>query len=510
MPLIGLETLVHQAPTLIVEGTKNLEVARGLWPDRPTLTWDGGEFGIEGSDWSPLANRAVTLLPGNDEMAEDMMQRIGEQLLHLGCDVTFVDPGTLGLGADLVSLVADGKEAATIVAWAQEHSYKLAPKVQLEPEPKKPPAVNGLREAIGPPPATRTPLKSVKSEPQAAEAENEGYAAIPLDEISDEVRAQVVQGIFEAGAVGVLAGSPNAGKTFFGIHLGVHVAAGAAWFGAKVAQGPVIYVAAEAPGSVKTRARLAARTKFEGKRLPFYVVSASPALGSDNDHLADTGKLIATAQWVSSTEGAAVRMILIDTVASVLGDGEENADGMLRLAGSAKYLAALTDAAVILVHHPSKSDPAGLRGHSSLQAAVDAILSIETDENTGIRTATLVKSRDSAAGRQIFFTLEAVILPTRDYFGDERTSCVVIPKDVPESQRRRPKGKTQETLLIELERRHRGGETNWDKATIVKAGKGIGLHRNSAAHALAGLIKAGFVSGSDASLSLRHPPEDQQ
>ena len=181
---------------------------------------------------------------------------------------------------------------------------------------------------------------------------------------------------------------------------------------------------------------------------------------------------------------------------------------MLRLAASAKFIAAKTNVCVVLVHHPSKADPTSLRGHSSLAAAVDAILVIETDEGTGIRTATLTKSRDSAAGKQIFFELESVTLPGVDYFGDVRTSCIVRGKDVPESKRRRPGGKAQEAMLIELERRYRDGEHAWDRATIITAAKGLGQHRNTASMALLGLIKGGFVGGGDASLSLRHPPED--
>jgi hypothetical protein len=335
---------------------------------------------------------------------------------------------------------------------------------------------------------------------------DEPYPITALDEITDEIRPQLVQNVFDEGSVGVVAGVPNTGKTFFTINLGVHVAAAETWFGCKVAGGPVLYVAAEAPGSVKTRARLAARG-FE-RRLPFYVTGHSPGLGSETDGPGDTRRLLATIRAISSLEGDATKLVIIDTVASVLGDGEENSDGMLRLAGSAKLIAAETSATVILVHHPSKGDPTSLRGHSSLSAAVDAILSIVTDANTGIRTATLTKSRDSAAGRQFCFNLEAVTLPTPDSFGDPRTSCIVIPVNVPVSQQRRPGGKAQEQILAEFERRYRTGETHWDEATARKAGQGIGMHRNSIPKALKGLRTAGFVIGEPSRMTLKYPPEE--
>ncbi len=495
--LIGLESLVLDLPPLIVEGEPSLVVAREWWPHRPAITWKDGEWGAENSDWSPLAGRAVTLFPRNDDMGISVMEGVATQLQHLGCLVTFVDPSTLPPGSDLATAKERNLDPKVVLAWAQTHAKTLPPLVEPPTEPQ-----DGREE---PTPQDYPDAEPAQTVPAAAT--EDAYLPVPLDAISDEVRAQVVQNIFDAGAVGVLAGSPNAGKTFFAVHLGVHVAAGEPWFGAKVAQGPVIYVAAEAPGSVKSRAKLAAAHSFPDRRLPFYVVSAAPGLGDEAHYLTDTGKLIGACRQVASTEGSQVRMIIIDTVASVLGDGEENADGMLRLASSCKHLAMLTDAAVILVHHPSKSDPAGLRGHSSLQAAVDAILAIETDKATGIRTATLTKSRDSAAGRQVFFDLLAVKLPGLDFFGDERTSCVVVGKNVPESQRKRPQGRAQESLLVELERQHRAGVTSWDRAQVIAAAKGIGQKRTTAGSALYGLLKGGFVSGSDASLSLRHPPE---
>jgi KaiC/GvpD/RAD55 family RecA-like ATPase len=352
------------------------------------------------------------------------------------------------------------------------------------------------------------PLEVYRDEPGASAANAvEPFPVAALDEISDEVRAQIVQNVFEVGTVAVIAGAPNTGKTFLAVHLAVHMAAGESWFGCKVSGGPILYVAAEAPGSVRTRARLAASQGFANKRLPFYVMSHAPGLGSEIDSPGDTLRLIATIRAVSSIEGMEVKMVIIDTVASVLADGEENADGMLRLAGSAKFIAAETGAAVTLVHHPSKGDPTSLRGHSSLAAAVDTILSITMDDNTGIRAATLTKSRDSAAGRQFFFNLEAVKLPTLDSFGDPRTSCIVIPVTVPLSQRRRPGGKAQEQLLSEIERRYRTGETHMDEAAIRKAGHGLGMHRNSIPKALKGLRISGFVVGEAARITLKYPPE---
>lgn len=88
----------------------------------------------------------------------------------------------------------------------------------------------------------------------------------PVAEFSIEPLPEIVQGILGVKSVIVIADVPTAGKTFFGINLAVHVAAGCStWFGQKINGGPVLYVGAEAPGSVKLRARTALVERFPGR-----------------------------------------------------------------------------------------------------------------------------------------------------------------------------------------------------------------------------------------------------
>ena len=145
---------------------------------------------------------------------------------------------------------------------------------------------------------------------------------------------------------------------------------------------------------------------------------------------------------------------------------------------AAKHVAARTSACVVLLHHPSKGDGAALRGHSSLAAACDTIIRIEVEELTGVRTATLVKSRDHATGLQLRFELEPVTLSERDSFGEPLTTIIVRPSTQP-APKPRPTGQRQRELLGELERRYRTGERQWDEATITKAGRDLGMPRNS-------------------------------
>jgi hypothetical protein len=134
------------------------------------------------------------------------------------------------------------------------------------------------------------------------------------------------------------------------------------------------------------------------------------------------------------------------------------------------------------------------------------IIGIESDA-TGVRVATLKKSRDSASGTQVRFVLEAVPLDATDSFGDRLTTVVVQPATGLPIYRARPSGQRQRELLVELERRYRTGERSWDEATIRKAGRDLGMPRNSPSDAIRGLMQAGYLVGSAGSISLKYPPE---
>jgi KaiC/GvpD/RAD55 family RecA-like ATPase len=336
------------------------------------------------------------------------------------------------------------------------------------------------------------------------------YESVAINEAPRKVHGATVQGLLGERTVNVFGGVPNAGKTFFAIDLALHIALGRTWFGRKVKGGPVLYVAAEAPSSVVMRAKAAVDAMHSDERVPWiplYVVSAAPALGSYNEYAAECERLIATLKAVEADEGKPVVLIIIDTLASVLGTGEENGDGMRLVGDSAKFLALNSDATVVFLHHPSKGDATSLRGHSSMHGTVDTIISITSDEATGIRTATVVKARDFPAGVQVCFELSVVRLPDADCFGDPMTTCVVKAVGLSQLPKRRPGGKVQEQILNELERLFRTGETHWDEATVRNAAHTLNVHRNTVPKALKALRTGGFIIGESARMTLKYPPE---
>ena len=81
------------------------------------------------------------------------------------------------------------------------------------------------------------------------EKEAEPFICQRLDEINPAPRSEIVQGLgFDDGAVAAIVGAPNAGKSAFAVSLMLAVASRAErWMGLKVAGGPAVYFAPEAP-----------------------------------------------------------------------------------------------------------------------------------------------------------------------------------------------------------------------------------------------------------------------
>jgi len=346
----------------------------------------------------------------------------------------------------------------------------------------------------------------------AAPATPEGYDIERLDHMATAVRVAVLQGLgLDRDTVNAVIGVPNSGKTAFILSAGVHMAAGCKdWLGLKILTGPVLYVASEAPGSVKMRARAAVAQFAKQGHVAFYIVTAVPALGDERSSALHAQYIIASIRRVEELEGTPVVLLVVDTLASCLGGGDENGSGMVLLTNCAKAIAAATGVCVVLVHHPSKGDASSARGHTSLAAACDSIILVEKEAESGeVRTATLIKARDHATGAKLRFALKPVALPERDSFGEPLTSVVVEPATGIPEQRKRPSGKNQDTLLTDLERQYRGGKLRFTEADIIQSAKSLGMadrNRNAPRNAVRDLVKAGFLIGSAASYSLTFPP----
>ena len=226
-------------------------------------------------------------------------------------------------------------------------------------------------------------------------------------------RPYLVKRWLDRDAVSVVYGEANVGKSFWAIDLAHHVEQGEPWAGCRVQQAGVLYIAAEG-GALFDNRLVAAGAQFDVLRGPFAMAGRNPdahALAEVLDHLA-------------AVRGRPYGLVVIDTLARVMGGADENAAAdIAALMRSADLIRSRTGAHVMLVHHTGKDQARGARGHSSLRAAADTEIELKADE-AGIKVARATKQRDLPGGAEAPFRLELVELG-HDSDGDAVTSCRV-------------------------------------------------------------------------------------
>jgi hypothetical protein len=220
----------------------------------------------------------------------------------------------------------------------------------------------------------------------------------------------LVKGVLTQGAMTVLYGDSNAGKTFVAMDVANHVARGAAWAGKRVTQFPVLYVAAE--GGQGARLRTAALFNRYGSAPDFkMLLHPINLLRADAD-------LVPLIESVRAC-GVAFGLVVIDTLSRAMAGGDENAS--TDMGAMVKHLDALrqaTGAHLMVVHHSGKDRAKGARGHSLLRAATDTEIEVVN------REIVVTKQRDLDGTFSRGFDLDVLTLGV-DADGDPITSCTV-------------------------------------------------------------------------------------
>jgi len=139
--------------------------------------------------------------------------------------------------------------------------------------------------------------------------------------------------------------------------------------------------------------------------------------------LLDVGKVSDLAESVLAS-GCAGGLLVVDTLNRAASGADENASAdMGRIIDAAKELQSRCGGLVLLVHHSGKDASRGLRGHSSLIAALDA--SIEVVKLDSRREWRIDKAKDGSDDTAHGFDLLPVEIGCHED-GDLITSCVVV------------------------------------------------------------------------------------
>jgi len=267
--------------------------------------------------------------------------------------------------------------------------------------------------------------------------------------------AWCVRGVLPAHGLASVYGPSGSGKSFLVLDAAAAIADGAEWFGYRVKRAPVVYCALE--GEAGFRVRVAAWEEAKGRRLPagLRLVLQSFKL-TDPQDVADLAAAVLTA--------GAGAVVILDTLNRAAPEADENASAdMGRILEAAKELQRLTGGLVLVVHHTGKDATRGLRGHSSLFAALDA--AVEVTREGDRREWKVAKAKDGQDGAGHPFRLDVVDLGEDDE-GETVTSCVIAPDESPQdvTRSRLPKGGNQKVVLDAL------GELLRKSATFGRAG----------------------------------------
>lgn len=247
-----------------------------------------------------------------------------------------------------------------------------------------------------------------------------------------------LKGIFPETGIGAIYGPSASGKSFLGLDLGISVALGAAWFGHRSYAAPVTYIMLEGEGALRNRVQ--AWEKHNQKQVPSgFTAMAQPFELADSAQVEELGALVPSGG-----------VVIIDTLNRATPGLDENSsqDMGLILAGM-KRLQEITRGLVLIVHHTGKDASKGLRGHSSLFAALDGVIEVERSATSRCWSAAKVK--DGEDGKQVPFKLNLIDLGIDDD-GDAIVSCAVGPDTGAIFKVKEPTGTNQRAALKAIQR----------------------------------------------------------
>lgn len=269
---------------------------------------------------------------------------------------------------------------------------------------------------------------------------NRGYKIYSREDLRRLPKQQwLVHGVLPLQGSAAIFGAPGTGKSFLALDLAVRISEGIdQWFGVGVKQRDVVYMALEGGGGIRKRIDAwEIENSREVKNLQlvigeFNLKNSEHVSGflKDMTPILDKG-------WVT----------FIDTLNQASPGSDENSSvDMGLLLAAAKRIANESGGVVILIHHSGKDGSRGLRGHSSMNAAMD--LTIEVKKEGLGNSWNTHKVKDGDDGINKHFTL-AVHTTSGSTLEEHETSCAIRSVEAPE-QEKVPTGSLQKPLFKAL------------------------------------------------------------
>jgi hypothetical protein len=212
-----------------------------------------------------------------------------------------------------------------------------------------------------------------------------------------EALPSVVKGILRPGGLYLPFSSPGMFKTLLFMDLCQCVSMGQPWLagvgndkapGIAVTQCPTLWIDQDNGGDIMRERMAALGRGYQGTDTPFYCLSfPTPGIAASRSLSA----LEKTAQHFGAG------LVVFDNLLRIAGVRDENAAEVDLAMGNLRTFAEVTGAAVLVFHHRRK-DASGregdsIRGHSSIEAALDGAYLVTREDNSDVVTVKNTKWR---------------------------------------------------------------------------------------------------------------------
>lgn len=213
----------------------------------------------------------------------------------------------------------------------------------------------------------------------------------------------IVDGVLIVPSLVIVYGSPGGFKSMLVADLMTCVAAGEDWLIPKDPKTDTARATTQVGtlwcdfdnGNRRTHERFEALARVRNlpESTPLYYVSMPDPWLDANDKSA-IGELVQRIRKLN------VQLVVIDNLGTITGKADENSAEMVQVMSNLRYVAETTQSCVIVLHHQRKGSGVQsrsgemLRGHSSIEAALDLALLVEREEYSDDVLVKSTKTRD--------------------------------------------------------------------------------------------------------------------
>jgi hypothetical protein len=251
----------------------------------------------------------------------------------------------------------------------------------------------------------------------------------------------LVKDTLPAQGLACIYGPSGSSKSFLALDLSLSIACKSEWFGLKVKCVPVIYIVLEGlQGFIKRVDAWITQNKIRPKK--FFLIRDDINLFN----FADVSDLVASLQEANFVNG----LIVIDTLNQASPGVDENSvKEISQVLNHLKFIQRETNSLTLIVHHSGKDVNRGLRGSSSIRAALDTSIEVSSESYTQ-KEWRIEKSKDSADGQIYKYSLKEITVGQDD---DQSpiTSCAVEPGEKILFSKPKPVGKNQRIAYSKIE-----------------------------------------------------------